>query len=581
MSFRQLLKKHSHVTAAPTHTNYEGGPAFDLNSPIEALLSITGGSFFAEPRYYDSSKCRFKVGQALEARIQLTNNKLVNIANTSELDDVAKRIVALTMDVLNGDRPQDVLILARFLRNRLNIRLTPQVLLVLAASHSAGQGFVRKYANTIVLRPDEIKTCLLLWRFFFGQKCVPNCLGLGLADRLSQFSESALLKYDGSDFPTWKDVLRWLPRRTGYPLNRDMQRYFTHDEVSDAVPIIKARKELAKCTTFDDRAKALIVKSHANWEVVLSQFKNRPEVWSHLVEYDLVGYMALLRNLKNLQEANVNEKIIDKVCSIIADRQQVLNSKQLPFRFISALKAAGGDGFSHGRYGRAVSSVGITAKIQNALYKAIEYSAENITELPGVTAVFADNSGSMSSPVSAKSELTCLEAANILAAMVAKRCQNSYVCSFGTEVGYIGQVTGSSIRDIYQRVLTADIKGHGTDAWKCVKWLMSQKIKVDRIILLSDMQCYNSGGYSLYGGTCNGSLQGEWEKYRAQNKNCWLHTVHLNGYGSAAVEQGKNVNLLSGFSEKLFDTLLTTEGVMKNETGAVTTIDQIRAEFTL
>ena len=576
MSFlKSKLQAKSHPSATPSGVNFEGGPSFEFNNPIEKLISIVGGSFFAEPRFYNAESCKFTGNKALEARVQLVKNRLTGIANTAELDITAQTIIATAIDVLNGKSPEDLLIVARWLRNKLNIRLTPQVLLVLAASHSSGQGFVRKYAPVIAVRPDEIKTCLLLWRFFFGQKLIPNCLGRGLGDAVSRFNEAALLKYNSREFPTWKDILRWLPRHTGYPLAKPLQEYFTHEKISDATPIIQARHELHRCKNFDDRAKSLIVASHANWEVVLSQFGNKPEVWSHLIEHNLVGYMALLRNLRNIADANVSANILETVCKKISDRGEILRSQQLPFRYISAIRALRGEIQGFWTTHQQKPLVGVSGKLEIALFQAMEVAAENVRELPGVTAIFSDNSGSMASPVSQKSQITCLDAANILAAMVGKRCRQAYVCAFGTDVGYIGQTYGSSVHDIYNRVLHADIKGHGTEAWKCVAWLSSQNIKTDRVIILSDMQCYTYG----YGGN---TLESEWEKYSRHNKNCWLHTVHLNGYGDSAVRMDKKVNLLAGFSEKLFDTMLTTEGVISTDTGKpLSTIEQIREEFRL
>ena len=46
--------------------------------------------------------------------------------------------------------------------------------------------------------------------------------------------------------------------------------------------------------------------------------------------------MAMLRNLRNVLEATANDESIDQVCSYLSNAEAVKNSKQLPFRFLSA-----------------------------------------------------------------------------------------------------------------------------------------------------------------------------------------------------------------------------------------------------
>ena len=72
--------------------------------------------------------------------------------------------------------------------------------------------------------------------------------------------------------------------------------------------------------------------------------------------------MALLRNLRNIiqQEAD-----IETALSIISSKEQVLKSRQLPFRFYSA-------------YLMLKQAHLMTAEINAALEKAITFSVENM-----------------------------------------------------------------------------------------------------------------------------------------------------------------------------------------------------------
>src|SRR5262249_1500052 len=53
-----------------------------------------------------------------------------------------------------------------------------------------------------------------------------------------------------------------------------------------------------------------------------------------------MGYMALLRNLRDFDEAGVCDDIAAAVAAKLADPAQVLRSRQLPLRFLSAYRAA-------------------------------------------------------------------------------------------------------------------------------------------------------------------------------------------------------------------------------------------------
>src|SRR6185312_4394114 len=53
-----------------------------------------------------------------------------------------------------------------------------------------------------------------------------------------------------------------------------------------------------------------------------------------------MGYMALLRNLRNFDDAGVPDHVAEQVAARLADPAQVTASRQLPMRFLSAYRAA-------------------------------------------------------------------------------------------------------------------------------------------------------------------------------------------------------------------------------------------------
>lgn len=580
-TFKKVAKRKTAKSALPSGSkdasqNRAGGVAFETKDPALKLVTMTGGSFFAEPRFYDAEVCvpkRISGGKfdKLVERLSIVDGKIKSFESCAELNEVAREVLATAVDVASGKNPEDLLAIANWLRNEMNIRLTPQILLVLASKFDGTKSLVRKYATHIVKRPDEVKTCLLAHRFLFGMKSLSNGLANGLADAVSKFGERGLMKYDGADFPTWKDVLCWLPRKAGWPLSNEVAKYFVTGAVVDAdkTPIIAARKAMGAMKSFDAKARALAKKSQVNWEVLLSQFPDdKKAVWSFLVEENLVGYMALLRNLRNILQAGAGQEVVKKVSLKLSDKDEVARSKQLPFRFLSALKSLR-------------EAQGCDLADLNELSAAVELASNvacvNIPVLPGVTAIFADNSGSMSSPVSANSTVSCRDASNVLCGIVAKVAERPYVFAFGTNVGEVRYSKTDTVLGIADKAARTDIGGYSTNGQKCVEWLIRNKVMPDRVIFLSDMQMWNDGGLGQEGSLCDA-----WAKYLKQGgkaKDTWLHSVHVNGYGDNVVDEGARVNQVSGFNEKVFTMLLQTEGL--GGTAALPTVGQIREKWSV
>ena len=572
--------------------NRAGGVAFEIEDPALKLVTMTAGAFFMEPRFYDgelgakrqlagknaSTASRFA---KMEQRLNAAVNDL-SLAPKSELDSVTLEIITAASEIAKGSNPEDLLIIARWLRNDMNMRMTPQALLVIASRMDATKGFVRAYAPTIVLRPDEVKTCILIHRYFFGMKVVNNPLGNGLSDRMAQFGEKALLKYDGPGWPTWKDVLNILPRRgAGKPVSKEIAAYFISNKIVDenATPVIAARKELASLTTLSTRAKDLARKSQVNWEVLLSQFgqtdAGKKEVWEYLIDENLLGYMALMRNLRNILQAGVSVDAISKVSMKIADRDEVLRSKQLPFRFLSAYRSLVD--------GARIRDEADMSELLAALELASNVAAENI-HLPGTTAIFVDASGSMSNVrVSSKSTVTCAEAASMMAGIVAKACDRAYVFGFACDIKEVRFSKTDTVIGVAKKIPTDGVNGHNTNAYKIPLELAKLGLKPDRVIILSDLQAWDdssmTGSNSRLSDKKEKAVCDTWGAYHKTSKDTWLHCVHLNGSGDTPVNEGERVNQAAGFSEKVFDMLLKAEG--NASAAAVPTVQQIRDKFTL
>ena len=103
------------------------------------------------------------------------------------------------------------------------------------------------------------------------------------------------------------------------------------------------------------------------------------EAWEAVIPS--MGVMALVRNLRNFDEAGISEPAIDAVIAKITDADEVAKARLFPYQVWAAYKHAPSDNW------------------KRALGRTLELTVANIPALDG-TLVVIDTSGSMQAPVS-------------------------------------------------------------------------------------------------------------------------------------------------------------------------------------
>jgi hypothetical protein len=556
----EALETHRSVTK-----NKAGGQAFKFENVSEYLLGTIGAATFVEPNYY-------KDAENVE---ELKNREF----NTTGLDEQAIKIINASLEIAQGDNPRDLLSLAHWARTELNMRTTPLILLAIAAKSAKTKQWVRAYVPRIARRADGVKQIVGAYEHLFGWKGFPHCLKKGISDRMSKMSEYEILKYNSDGHPSFKDLLKFCDRRKNYPFSEEVRKYILTGEITnpEAIPMIAARKELTSMTEWNDRVPELAKRAGVTWEVLTSLFGSERHVWETVVNQ--MGYMAMLRNLGNFLKVDVSMETCKLIARKLASREGVLKSKQLPFRFISAYRTLYPD---QSNWMARISGLGINRdrdswdkqkrqELTQAVEIALDHSVENAITIPGVSFIVADNSGSMSCPISKDSAMTIRDAANVLCSIIHARSEESLIGAFGENVVFPPLTNRNSILTNMQQIATYkdSYRGHSTNAYKTIAHLVDNKVKVDRIVVLSDMQCYG------------GSVASELTKYRRLiNPNVFAHFYDLRGYGSRQTPSGdKLTNVVAGFSEKIFDQILMFEGINSVDGKSVPTLDYIRENY--
>ena len=552
-----LLEKGKEKVTTVAHAHVPG-VAYNVDNPVTKLINMIGGSFFAEPKYYGPE------------------------ATLTKLDSgktVAEEVIETAKQIAQGDTPEDLLIIASWARdtkNGLKMRTTPQVLLAIAAAYPKTKEFVVKYAPKIIQRADEVREVFQAFRSLFqnGKGTLPNCLKVALAKSISNFPFAQILKYNDSNKPSFKDVLLMVDRAKDYPLTKADFDYLVNGKVSPKCSeVVKMREKILSKDSLDKVNTKDLETSGLTWENLISKFGSTKSNWEKCIP--IMGEMALTRNLRNFESAGIS----DESWKLIEEKLgRVENTKQLPFRFFSALKN--------------VSST----ESKSVISAQLNGSCQNIVDLPGNTLVLVDNSGSAQSCiVSGHSDIRVSDCGNMLMAIAAKKFgRRARLGVFGDSLIWVGFSTDDSclsIKEQIDRAATSDERsthkalaipnfkngagvGGGTETglWWALHDITVNEIKFDRIIMLSDICCYTQGDYNCgynmkkyFGDKC--TIQDMVDKYRkAVNKDCKVYSVNIGGYGQTQLNpKDKGTYIMSGWSEKIFNLIADAERVTERE----------------
>lgn len=425
--------------------------------------------------------------------------------------DTTNDLIKTAENVLNNE-PKFVANLARYARKEMHLRSVSHALTCLVAHNVNSKQYIKQVVADVVERADDITEILACYISMFG-KPIPNGLKKALATAMGKFNAYQLSKYSGGNKAVkFRDVLR-----------------ITHPTPKD-----KEQEELYKMVLNDTLPIA------ERWETELSANGNNKETWEKLIAENKLGYMAMLRNLRNIINTQPNN--IDKVFDKLANKEQVLKSKLLPFRFFSA-------------YREVQDLANCTNKVLDVLETAIEYSVENLPKLKGKTVIAIDTSGSMQGRISQKSSVQCCDIARLLAIISSKICEEYIIYIFDT---ILRKVTVTSHSGIIQTALSIPVNGGGTNLSLPLYEMVTKNIKADRLIMLSDneLNCGYVNGSWYYRSVTPQTLA---DKYRNTiNKDLWVHAIDLQGYGTQQFIGGKT-NIITGWSEKVLEFISLAE----------------------
>lgn len=290
----------------------------------------------------------------------------------SEFYESGIEIGARIADLCRLVQPSRIAQIAYDARTAGNLRHAPLWLLVALLKRTkdmepAERWRVGETITQVIQRADEITELVsLYWKGNGGRRMLPAQLKRGLAGAFRKFDEYALAKYDRAAAVKLRDVL-----------------FLAHAE-----PVDEAQGALWK------RLIDGTLATPDTWEVALSGGADKKETFERLIRERKLGYLALLRNLRNMAAAGCDLDLVNQ--AIVARKGGA--ERVLPFRYVAAARAC--------------------PQLEPALDTALCAAIEEAPALKGRTVVLVDVSGSMDAALSAKSDMKCIDAAAALASIV-------------------------------------------------------------------------------------------------------------------------------------------------------------------
>lgn len=469
-----------------TRETHEGGRAYPIGAEQELYLTIVT-SLMSGDTFYESQGGRLERVQTL-----------------------------IRANILQGDS-LFVAGLAAYAREQMYLRTAPTMLVAeLFARGENAMGALA--AKRVWQRGDEHLEALAYFKTM-GYKRTKALLR-AVAARLNEMDEFSFTKYAaGRKAYSQRDAIR-----VAHPVPTDEKqsalfKYVVHGWDSLTTEEMALLPETAK----------LKAGGTQTWEQHISKEGSTKRSWTEAVEK--MGYMALLRNLRNLVQADVDYPVLEAVASKLSSPDLVRRSKQLPFRFLSAFRALP----------RTAPQI-----LFDAISEAANVAVENVPDLDGETLVLVDCSGSMSgATLSDKSTVTNSDAARCLGAILVRK-GSAELWGFGSDPVRVAAPSRNPVMATIAGMKGISWKtGHATFIEKAIRTALNDRFR--RVVVLTDMQSHDNPHVAA-------------APWLDADKRRKVYIIDMAHFGLPSFDpRHPGVVMVGGFSEKVFDWMRAME----------------------
>lgn len=460
---RKQQKKEQETLKNNPVINYMGGISYELN-PLNQLKIIATSSIFSEPQYYRKNEkdTHFNKDGFYKINEYVNNFALFNKKNCDYNEKTTSEIMIEAINKSLDFDYENTIKFAEVLRKEYNMRLNPQIIMVLAAMHEKRKDhsvLFSKINKEVMQRADEPSSQLAFYIYNYGSK-------RGIPSILKR---------------NWKNKYENLTRY-------EVSKYKNHElGIIDTVRICHANNEIIN--ELMKNGKIEINDDQKTWQ----NLKTEGKTWKEIIDANVLGHMALLRNLRNIFTELNDEDIEDKNrADMLLNKLKngVRKGKQFPFRYYTAYKNIEN------------SKVNFKARILDALEECIDISIENMPKLKGKTMCLSDNSGSAWGSINSEyGSVTIAEIDNLSSVITSQCSDEGYVGKFGDNLKTIpiSKRNGALMQSqIISNKRYSDIGGSTENGiWLFFKQAIESKEHWDNIFIYSDQQAGHGGLYGV------------------------------------------------------------------------------------
>jgi hypothetical protein len=380
------------------------------------------------------------VAQKINPELQLRRSVMACMLWEKEFYEDGQEISERIRKIIPLVKPETVAEIAIEARENMKLRHVPLLIVREMAKLPSHKAFVATTLSRVIQRSDELAEFMAMY-WQKGKEPLSAQVKKGLANAFVKFNEYELAKYNRDEAVKLRDVL-----------------FLCH-----AKPQNTAQERLWLKLINDD------LEVPDTWEVSLSAGKDKKKTWERLLVEKKLGALALLRNLRNMQDVGVDSKLVFKAL------EDTKMDRVLPFRFITAARAV----------------PAWENKLEPAMFKCL---SEHM-KLSGTTILIVDVSGSMyGAPLSARSEITRVDVAEALAVLVRELAETPRIfATAGSDARQIHATQemptrrGFALRDAIH-ASTNPLGGGGIFLKQVVDYVKERVPVCDRMIVITDEQ---------------------------------------------------------------------------------------------
>lgn len=494
-------------STVPTVTNHQGGTGYQYDPKTELVAILATG---LDNKYYEKAGEREQRLADVVAEVAKTDKLFAAKAMVYARSVMGQRTVthfgAVELaKVLSGDN-----LGARFFSKRAR----------------------KANAGGIIFRLDDMLEIAACYQARNPGKQLSNAIKKGFKSALEAADEYELAKYQAKNKElSLVDIVN-----------------LVHPKPSEKMTPVFAKLmkgELKQFNTVEDKntkAGQEVAAKVKTGEITVEQAETelneaKESNFAELIETKKIGYLALLRNLRNILKAFhstglKNPSLIKDACEMLTDKKLIKQSLVFPHQIDLALE------IMLDEFGASKATPFI-----KALNDAYEISIPNLTELfkGGKTAVVFDSSGSMSSSIRLANKNNGSEAAIAKAALIAATLAKGIgadVYHFADSCKQIKFNPLDTVNTLKNQFLGKQGSvGYGTAFNSIMRTLDG---KYDRVFIISDMQGADMVDSKAY-------------------SNTHIYSVDICGYGTTMFKPGSKVYKIFGYSSDIYELIKKVE----------------------